>query len=57
MNNTGTTVESIPCRICGDKTYMLGTKLCDRCWELDTRIRTNLVIAEKIFNYYKNKKA
>jgi hypothetical protein len=27
---------------------MLGTKLCDRCWELETRITGDPVIARKI---------
>lgn len=45
-----------PCRICGDQTPMLGTKLCDRCWELETRIRRDMELAEKILNRLKREK-
>lgn len=27
-------IETVPCTICGAPTPMLGTKLCDPCWEL-----------------------
>lgn len=27
-------LETVDCAICGDKTTMLGTQLCDGCWEL-----------------------
>jgi len=30
--------ETVPCTICGDPTWMLGTKLCDACWEFDHRV-------------------
>jgi hypothetical protein len=30
--------ETIPCRICGKPTRMLGTKLCDGCWEVEHRL-------------------
>lgn len=29
---------TIPCKICGTPTPMLGTKLCDRCWEVEHRL-------------------
>jgi len=38
----------VDCRICGDKTDFLGTKLCNRCWELERRIGMDLEIAKKI---------
>lgn len=41
--------KSIPCKWCGEQTTSLGTKECDRCWELRTRIEKNKVIAAKIF--------
>jgi len=41
-------LPTVPCRICGKPTPMLGTKLCDRCWELETRIRHDPEIARKI---------
>lgn len=40
--------EEIPCRLCEKPTPMLGTKLCDRCWELETRIRNDPELALKI---------
>ncbi len=38
----------IPCRLCGQPTHMLGTKLCDGCWELETRIHMHPELARKI---------
>jgi len=43
-------MSTIPCRICGEPTIMLGTKLCDRCWELEGRIKSDPEIALKILN-------
>lgn len=40
--------ETIPCRICSEPTPMLGTKLCNRCWELEGRIRRDPEIARGI---------
>lgn len=37
-----------PCTICKKPTPMLGTKLCDRCWELSSRIRDAPDLARKI---------
>jgi hypothetical protein len=45
--------EIIPCKICGEGTTALGTGLCDRCWELNTRIRSNFEIAIKIISMIK----
>lgn len=42
--------EIIPCRLCGNGTVMLGTKLCDCCWELKARIERDPELAEKILN-------
>lgn len=39
---------TVPCELCTRQTPMLGTKLCDRCWELKTRITGNLELARKI---------
>ena len=34
-----TAQPTIPCRTnCGRQTAMLGTKLCDHCWELQRRL-------------------
>jgi len=40
--------EPVPCRLCRTPTLMLGTKLCDRCWELETRIRQDPQLAQSI---------
>lgn len=39
--------KTVPCRICTVPTPMLGTKLCDRCWELETRIHADLILARR----------
>lgn len=39
---------TVPCELCKDPTTMLGTKRCDRCWELETRIQANPQLARKI---------
>ena len=41
-------LREIPCTLCGTKTNMLGTKLCDRCWELKSRIEASPELASKI---------
>ena len=30
---------TVPCKICGRPTPMLGTKLCDGCWEVEHRLQ------------------
>lgn len=42
--------KTIPCRLCGDPTDFLGTKLCGDCWELETRIQRRPDIAQKILS-------
>lgn len=46
---------SIPCKVCGTPTWTVGTKLCDRCWELKSCIReldpNNLI---KLLNLYRD---
>lgn len=32
--------EIVACTICDDPTPMLGTKLCDRCWELEGKFNS-----------------
>jgi len=39
----------VDCEICGLKTQMTATKRCDRCWELETRIKRDFDLAKKIF--------
>ena len=36
------------CVWCGLLTPMLGTKMCDRCWELDTRIQFDPNLAREM---------
>jgi DNA polymerase-3 subunit epsilon len=45
------------CRICGKDTPMLGTRLCDRCWELETRIGLNPELAKTILTNLSNQPA
>ncbi len=40
--------ETVPCKHCGIPTRMLGTKMCDGCWELETRIESKPKLARKI---------
>lgn len=44
--------ETIPCGICGTSTPMLGTRRCDRCYELETRIRDQPELARQILTTY-----
>jgi len=39
---------TVPCRHCSDPTPMLGTKMCDRCWELEWRVKDKPAVAAKI---------
>jgi len=43
-------METVPCTLCGAKTHMTGTRLCDRCWELRKRIEADPELAQKILN-------
>ena len=31
-------MEQIECKLCGKMTNMTGTKLCNGCWEVDSRL-------------------
>jgi hypothetical protein len=42
--------QVVNCSECGDWTPMVGTELCDRCWELKTRIEQDPELAPKILN-------
>lgn len=42
--------ETTECTLCGQETPMMGTKLCDRCWELKSRIEADPELAKKILN-------
>lgn len=34
-------LPTVPCKWCGTETPMLGTKMCNNCWELDGRVTRN----------------
>jgi len=38
------------CEICSKNTANLGTKRCDRCWELERRVKANPELTIKILN-------
>lgn len=40
--------DTVPCGLCGRPTRMLGTKRCDRCWELESRIQADPKLAREI---------
>jgi len=42
--------DRIPCKWCGTPTQMLGTKMCDGCWELETRIQSQPDLARRILD-------
>ena len=42
--------QTIPCRLCGELTEMLSTKLCDSCCELERRVEANPALTRKILN-------
>lgn len=44
--------ETIPCKWCRKQTPMLGTKMCDGCWELSTRISRDLDLAERMIEHF-----
>jgi NMD protein affecting ribosome stability and mRNA decay len=50
------THETVPCKWCGEPTLMLGTKMCDRCWELEHRISADIALAMKIISALLEKK-
>jgi hypothetical protein len=39
-----------PCGLCGTPTYMIATKRCIRCWELETRIHADPLLAREILD-------
>jgi hypothetical protein len=38
---------TVPCGTCGVPTRMTGTKRCDGCWEVETRLRDYLNTGER----------
>lgn len=45
--------ETVPCVICGEQTPYISTELCNKCWEISRRIRSNPVLLKKIVAYLK----
>jgi hypothetical protein len=43
---------TVPCELCNTPTPMLGTKRCDRCWELEGRIHGDPELARRILAKY-----
>jgi len=48
IDNTNVTREYIPCQVCGEPTTMRGTKLCNNCWEVMSRLSPFLQCANAI---------
>ncbi len=42
-------METVACRICGDDTTFIGTKLCNGCWEVDSRIDDIIARADPVY--------
>lgn len=41
-------VTTIPCKWCGKPTTYLGTKMCNRCYELSDRIERDPELAKRM---------
>jgi ribosomal protein L37E len=41
---------TVPCSECGERTTSIGTKLCDRCWELNKRIVADPKLAQQLLD-------
>lgn len=40
--------QTCQCELCGRETRMMGTRRCDGCWELETRIHRDPELARQI---------
>lgn len=47
-DNDRRAATTCPCKWCGKPTRMLGTRMCDLCWELDRRIRHDPELAQRM---------
>lgn len=45
------------CKWCGEEVQHHLATMCDGCWELDTRIRMDIKLAERILTHYKKEVA
>ena len=50
-------MSDVKCAVCGTKTNNDGTKLCDRCWEVKSKIENNFELATKIMDQLEKEKA
>lgn len=41
-------VLEVPCKWCSNPTRMTGTKECNNCWEMRSRMQSNMVVARRI---------
>ena len=41
-------MSEVKCTVCGTSTNTDGTKLCDRCWEIKSKMEHNYDLAKKI---------
>lgn len=48
--------ETISCKWCEEQILYVGTKMCNRCWELDTRISCDLDLAERMVKHFKGQR-
>lgn len=48
LDELGDSEETVECKYCKEQTSMVGTKTCDDCWELATRIKRKPTITQKI---------
>jgi hypothetical protein len=54
-NNKWLESNEVPCVTCGKPTSDLGTKRCDRCWEIHWRIEQDPKLALKVLQEFKLK--
>lgn len=48
MSRVDMSEPTVPCGLCLQPTNMTGTKRCDRCWELESRIKADEKLAKRI---------
>ena len=44
--------DKVECKICGTQTEMTGTKLCDRCWKIESGLNSLSVDNVKVAYEY-----
>ena len=48
--------KTVQCAHCGLPTSSTGSSRCDRCWELETRMRRDVVLAYRILRHIDSQK-